>query len=318
MKKRLIAAAVAATVTLSMGVAMASPIQFDGDITTQYRWSEDSKALNLKSEGNITTFKLNATAALNEKTDFYARLAGQVLTADEVGADFRTDLYGSSILSLDRFGFVLKGDNATYKIGRQGANVGATALLYSTEGKIGNYSGTIDGVTANVKSGVTDINVLAGKVSTHDTDGIDAKLYSLHAGYQPTKNLTVGATFAKADYDVVSTNHWAVDASYQLGKANVFGEYTKSDVDLENAAFAVGTSYAFDNKNSLAVIYSKVEAFGDIAAMTDFDPQGKGIYYSYNHKISNDTNLNIFYKDMEGVYTGDKYNSFRTTVNYKF
>lgn len=322
MKKQLLAAAVAASITLSVGVAMASPLQFDGDVNLQYRWNEFGST---KDDGAISTFRLNATAALGAKTDFYARLAGQALTGgDTGGADFRTDKYGSNVLSLDRFGFVFKPDATTsVKLGRQGLNIGATALLYSTEGKIGNYAGTIDGVTAKVKSGVTDITLTAGERTTLDSDGIDQKIYAIHAGYNPTSNLTVGATFARAAYDVDgvgsdSTNHWAVDASYQLGKANLFGEYTKSNFDVQNKAFAVGTSYAFDSKNSFSAIYSKVEAMGDIAGMTDFDPAGKGMYYSYNHKISKDTNLNIFYKDMETVAGGVDYSSFRTTVNYKF
>lgn len=328
MKKRLLAAAVAATITLTAGVAMASPLQFDGDVSLHYRW--DDNDLHGKTEGGIATFRLNATAALDKNVDLYARLAGQALSADQYGEDFNKDHYGSSAFAFDRFGFILKGDNATYKIGRQGLNVGATALLYSTEGKIANYSGTIDGVSANVKSGVTDLSFAAGKVNLLDSAGYDANIYTLHAGYNPTDKLTVGTTFAKADYDISGgpsedTNHWAVDASYQLGKATIFGEYAKSDADELNKAFVVGTGYAFDAKNSFSVAYSKVEDFADIRpAQTDFDPHGKGLYYSYTHKITKDTTWNVFYKDMEKIENigddaaGTNYSSFRTTVTYKF
>jgi hypothetical protein len=321
MKKRFLAAAVAATITLTAGVAMASPLQFDGDLTFQYRWNDyDVKA---KDEGGIATFRLNATAALNQNVDFYARLAGQALTADEVGADFNTNHNGSSVFSFDRFGFNVHSNNTSYKIGRQGLNIGATALLYSTEGKVDNYSGTIDGVSAKVKSGVTDLSFVAGATNWDTATEADANIYAFHAGFNPSSNLTLGATYAKYDSDIAAetTNHWAVDASYQLGKANLFGEYSQSDADDQNKAFVVGTSYAFDAKNSFAAMYSKVEAAGDMNQMTDFDPNGKGMYYSYNHKFTKDTSLNIFYKDMEdvsGTNAGKGNTSFRTTVSYKF
>lgn len=325
MKKRFLAAAVAAAITLTAGVAMASPLQFDGDIDLHYRWNEyDSQT----SEGARATFKLNALAALDAKTDLYARIAGQALTADHTGNDFYTTKYGNSVVSLDRFGFIFKEDNATFKVGRQGANIGATALLYSTEGKVGQYQGTLDGVSGSVKTGATDISFLAGKAKIGYDDGAieDNNLYAIHAGYNPTSKLTVGATYATFDPKEAgedTTKHWAVDASYALGKANLFGEYTKSDVDTNNKAYAIGTGYTFDAKNSFSVIYSNVELNGDINGYTDFDPNGKGLYYSYNHKLSKDTTLNVFYKDMKTVNddndpAGTKYNSFRTTVNYKF
>jgi hypothetical protein len=327
MKKRFLAAAVAAAITLTAGVAMAAPLQFDGDIDLHYRWNDDDTSGT--SEGARATFKLNALAAIDAKTDLYARIAGQALTADNTGADFYTTKYGNSVFAFDRYGVIFKGDNTNFKVGRQGANIGATALLYSTEGKVGQYQGTLDGVSGSVKTGATNISFLAGQVKIGDGDGLVSKgdLYSVHAGYNPTKSLTVGATFANLNPDAAgddSTNHWAVDASYGIGKANLFGEYTQSDVDTENKAFAVGAGYTFDAKNSFSVIYSKVEAAGDIAAMTDFDPNGKGLYYSYNYKFSKDTTLNVFYKDMktvsatDDVDAGNKYNSFRTTINYKF
>ena len=321
MKKRFLAAAVAATITLTAGVAMASPLQFDGDVSLHYRWNDSD--VTGKTEGGITTFRLNATAALDKNVDFYARLAGQALTADKVGADFNTDHSGSSVFSFDRFGFDVHNDKASYKIGRQGLNVGATALLYSTEGKVDNYSGTIDGVSAKVKSGATDLSFVAGATNWDTATEADANIYAFHAGYNPTAKLTVGATYAKYDSDVAAetSDHWAVDASYQLGKANLFGEYSQSDADDQNKAFVVGTGYSFDAKNSFSVMYSKVEDAADIHKMTDFDPNGKGLYYSYNHKFTKDTSLNVFYKDMEdvsGADAGKGNTSFRTTVSYKF
>lgn len=325
MKKRLLAAAVAATITLTAGVVMASPLQFDGDVSLHYRW--DDNDVHGSKEAGISTFHLNATAALDKNVDLYARIAGQALSADQYGEDFNKDHYGSSVFAFDRFGFVLKGNNSNVTIGRQGASIGATALLYNSEPKVGNYAGTFDGVKANVKAGVTDLSLLGGKVDFNDSivgGSTERNIYAIHAGYNPTNKLNLGATYAVNDPDGADkTNHWAVDASYGLGKATVFGEYTQSDADELDTAFVFGTSYAFDAKNSFAVMYSKVENNGDMGSMTDFDPNGKGLYYSYTHKLSKDTTWNVFYKDMETVTAGDDpagtgYSSFRTTVTYKF
>jgi len=319
MKKRLLAAAVAATLTLSAGVAMAAPVALDGDVQAHYRWNNNTD--NTKDEGARFTFRLNAKTALSDNVDLYARFATQGLTGDYVGADFNQDNYSDeSAAAIDRFGFIVKGKDSTLNIGRQGATIGGAALLFSTEGYIGSRNGSIDGITANVKTGVTNLQIVAGTEKVTDTTSDDKNgVYALRGSYSPAKDLTVGATVAKYDVDNGdATNHWAVDAAYNYGKAGYFAEYSKSDADTDNTAFVVGTSYAFDSKNSLSVMYSKVDPNGDMGGWTDYDPDGKGMYYSYNYKIDKATTFNVFYKDMKEVSTNKSYDSFRTTVTYKF
>ena len=312
MKKRLLAAAVAATLTLSMGVAMAAPVDFDGSTALHYRW-DDSDA-NGREESAKGTFLLNAKTALDANTDLYARFATQRIHAGDSSADFKTSHYGNTVTTIDRYGVILKGDNSTFNLGRQGATIGATALLYSTEGYLGSYMGSIDGLNAAAKVGATDLGLIAGK-----ENGTDNKVYGLHASYSPSDAWTLGGTVAKYDVDGGSaTKHWALDAAYNQGKAGYFAEFAKSDADSNNKAFVLGTSYAFDDKNSLSAIYSKVEANGDMGGWTDFDANGKGMYYSYNHKLNKDTTFNVFYKDMKKTDTNEAYNSLRTTVSYKF
>ncbi|MGI6092262.1 MAG: hypothetical protein ACOYD5_04590 [Negativicutes bacterium] len=312
MKKRLLAAALAASLTLSMGAVMAAPVDFDGSATLHYRWNDsESEASDESAKG---TFLLNAKTALNENTDLYARFATQRIHAGDSSADFKTTHYGDTVTTIDRYGVVLKGDNSTFNIGRQGATIGATGLLYSTEGYLGSYMGSIDGLNASAKVGATDLGLIAGK-----ENGTDNKVYGLHASFSPAEAWTLGGTLAKYDIEGSDArNYWALDAAYNHGKAGYFAEFAKSDVNDANKAFVLGTSYALDEKNSLSAIYSKVEANGDMGAWTDFDPNGKGMYYSFNHKINEDTTLNVFYKDMKTVDTNESYNSFRTTVSYKF
>lgn len=315
MKKKCLAAAVAATITLSMGVAMAAPVDIDGSASVHYRWNDHD--VDGTSESAKSTFLLNAKTALDANTDVYARFATQRLHAGDSSTDFNTAHYGDTVTTIDRYGIILKGKDATFNIGRQGATIGATALLYSTEGYIGSYMGAIDGLSASAKLGVTDLGLVAGK-----EDGTDNKVYGLHASFQPSEGWTTGATLAKYDVDGAdTTNYWAVDAAYAQGKVGYFAEYAKSDADTKNKAFVIGTSYTFDEKNSFSVNYNKVEeygAMGDRAGWTDFDGHGKGMYYSYNYKITPDTTFNVFYKDMKDTNDNTGYNSFRTTVTYKF
>ncbi|QJW47006.1 hypothetical protein HA075_15000 [bacterium BFN5] len=283
MKKRLLAAAVAATITLSMGVAMAAPVEFDGSAQVHYRWNDHD--VDGTSESAKSTFLLNAKAALDDNLDVYARFATQRLHAGYSSSDFSTDHYGDTVSTIDRYGIVVKGKDSTFKIGRQGATIGATALLYSTEGYIGSYMGAIDGVSGSAKIGVTDLGFVAGK-----EDGNDNKVYALHASFQPAEAWTTGATVAKYDVDAAdATNYWAVDAAYAQGKVGYFAEYAKSDADTKNKAYVIGASYTFDAKNSFSANYNKVEeygAMGNRAGWTDFDGHGKGMYYSYNYKIT--------------------------------
>jgi len=321
MKKRLLAAAVAAAMTMSMGVVMAAPVEFDGMAQLHYRWNDYN--YQNSDESAKSTFLLNAKMALDDNTDLYARFATQRLHAGFSSADF--DTKGDtrdSISTIDRFGFIFKGQDATFNLGRQGATIGATALLYSTEGYLGSNKGSIDGVSGIARVGATDLSFIAGQENglNNDKQGDENKLYSLHASYKPADNWTVGGTLARYDVDGGdATNHWAVDAAYNQGKVGYFAEYTKSNADDKNTAYAIGASYAFDAKNSFAAIYNKVEANGDIGGWTDFDPNGKGMYYSYNHKLTKDTTFNVFYKDMKkSDNSAQSYDSFRTTVTYKF
>lgn len=318
--KKLIASAIAMNIILGVGVAMASPeIKVDGDIKAHYRWDTNQDGVN--QDGGKFYLRLNVEANIAENTDAYARFASQHLTGDQIGADFSQDHYGKSgATALDRFGVKYKNAGWNYQLGRQGASIGGLATLYSTDPYyMGIDAGSIDGISVTGKTGVTDIQAIAG--TEWNTGDGDNKIYGLHAAYSPAKDLKLGATLAKYDYADTSkddTNHWAVDASYNHSKATYMGEYTKSNVDNDNTAYALGVSYAFDKKNSAYAFYSKVEAYGDMGGWTDFDPNGKGMYYGYDRQVSKDTTVSLFYKDMKDATNAKNYDSFRTTVTYKF
>lgn len=317
--KKLVALTLAAVMLLTAGVAMASPdVKLDGDLKVHYRWNTADGAAD--TEGGKVWFRLNAKTALSDSVDAYARFSSQSLTGDLVGADFDQsyqDYKADGLSVFDRYGVIIKGKNFTYNVGRQGATIGATALLYSTEGYTGINMGALDGVVVNGKAGVTNLKFVAGKQWSEGS--ADSKVYAVEASYSPAKNWTVGAVLGKVAYDgLEDTNHWAVNTGYAVGKANFAAEYAKSNVDIENTAYAVGVNYAFDKKHSAYAYYSKVETFGDMSFATDFDNTGKGIYLGYDYKLRKDTTFSLFYKDMETTIGGINYDSLRTTVTYKF
>ncbi|SDF72626.1 porin [Sporolituus thermophilus] len=326
MKKRLLAAAVAAMITLSAASVFAAPnVETNGDVKLHYRWNTEDGAAD--KEGGKFWLRLNVKAQLDDKTDAYLRFAHQKLTGDNVGADFNQEYSNydeDSATSLDRFGVVYKNSGWTYNLGRQGATVGALATLFSTEGYMGIRMGAVEGLSVTGKSGVTDIKFIGGRL-WDDRENKEDKVYALQASYSPAKDWTVGAIVGKYNYADATkddTNHWAVNTAYTVGKATYLAEYTKSNADNNDTAYALGATYAFDKKNSAYAFYSRVEANGDMGGgWTDFDNNQKGLYLGYDYVIDKDTTFSLFYKDMTYI-SGEKKDkdntSFRTTVTYKF
>lgn len=319
--KKTLASAVALCVLATAGVAAAAELTTSGDVNFQYRWN--TKAGDVDRDGSRFLFRLNATADVAKNLDFYARYAYEGLGNDrKTGglADFDQGYYGEKNVSVvDRFGFDYKNAGYSVKLGRQGATIGGTALLYSTEGYMGINVGAIDGVSINAKSGVTSINAIAGTEWNSGADK-DNQVYGLRASYSPAKDWTAGATLAQYKVDNGdTTSYYAVDAAYSLGKANFSGEYAKSSADDKNNAYDIGVAYTFNKKVSAFATYFRVEENGDMGAWTDFDNNQKGMYYGVGYQFDKKTSLNLFYKNNQALNDdADSNTSFRTTVTYKF
>lgn len=314
MKKAVLLAVAAATV-MSSNMAMANPVELDGKIAVQYRSNTYEDAQD--RDGGKFTFTLNALSKLDEHFDAYARIGAQYLTNKGFGADF-SDTSKSGEGSVDQFGFIYKNAGASYKVGRQAVTLGETAVLYNTAAYIGDDMMS-DGVTATLKSGATDLKLVA--VQEDRVADQDNKLYAVQASYKLSDRWKVGGVLAKYDYESSSkedTNHWAVNAGYALGKAGLVGEYTQSDADTQNVAHAYGVTYDFDAKNSAYAFAHYTAANGDIGGWTDFDNGEKGMYYGVDHKLSKDKTLSLFFKDNKNITTDKANTSFRVTLTYTF
>lgn len=318
MKKRLLAAAIAATITLSAGAAFANQVELDGSASYQFR--KDTADYQQDTTGGKFTAVINGKTNVGKNLDLYARLGAQT-TSEEGIRDFSK--YDDSDAAIDQFGFLYNNAGLNYKLGRQDATIGATALLYNNNFKVG-HNVFVDGISVSGETGVTSINAILAK---EDNRGDDNKISSLHASFSPAANVTLGATLAKYDYAnaaVKDTNHFAVNAAYNFGKATAFAEYTKSDLDNDNKAYDLGVIYNLDEKNKAGIAYARVEKNGDMNGMTDFDNNQKSVYYTFNHKVNDNSSVALYYKDGKliedagSAKAGDKNSSFRATVNYNF
>jgi len=316
MKKRYLAAAVAAMVTLTTGVVMANPVEIDG--TTSFRYRADDTN-GVKKNGSITKIILNAKSEVAPNLSIFARFAAEGLSNKGFGTDFRADK--SFVGEIDQYGLLYTNAGFTYKLGQQSPTIGALGLIYDASGYLGKQDmGVVDGINIKGKSGVTSIDFLAAQ---ENNDGaIDNKIYSVRASYNPTKALTLGATLTQ--YKAADNmNFYGADASYAYGKATYSGEFAKSNANADNKSYALGMAYAPDAKNTVSVYNYKVETNGNInnpyvGGMTTFDSGLKGFYYGADHSFTKDTALHLFYADRKAITGSYKNTSFRTTVSYKF
>ncbi len=236
------------------------------------------------------------------------------------------------VMAIDQFGFIYKNKGLEAKIGRQPVYIGALGVLYDSTGWLGKHR-FLDGVKLNFNSGATAFEFIGGQEDNPGTYD-DNKLYALHGSYHPSKNVTLGALLGRYQYSepgLSSTNHWAVDAAYNYGKATFAGEYTRSNAGDKNYAFAIGVSYAMDKDNTLWAYAHHTEQYGDMGGriasvndnyytggMTSWDNSEKGVYYGFDHKLGKDATLSLMIKDNKAVDDSYKYKQYRTTLKFTF
>jgi hypothetical protein len=321
MKAKKVVALLLAGATLSMTTAAFAEVKFSGDISVKYEKDTEDGSDDLS--GNISTLKVLAEADLGSNWSFYTRLGAQHVSKVGLGDFIDSGAYDpdkKSVVSLDQFGFVHTGKDFTYKIGRQDVAVGTTALLYSrADSNIGKHN-FVDGITASGKSGILDLSAVVAKEDNISGIG-DNRIYAVRAGYSPIENLNWGVTlgrFQSKDSGLESTNHWAIDGTYTLGKSSLTAEYTKSNSDSDNKAYATTLGYDFDGKNAVSVTAFRVEPFGDMGGQSDFDNNNRGIHYGVTHQFDDTTGLEIVYKDQKYIDTKVKNTALEATVTYAF
>lgn len=313
--KKSIAVLVAGATFLMVPAAHAEPVKITGEVSVKYE-----KDTNPDLSGAVSTLKLKGEADLGKGWSLYGRLGIQNATKPDQ-SDFNLDAYGSdkkSVISFDQFGLNYQGGGLTYKIGRQDATVGTTALLYSRPDSNIGKKNFVDGVSITGKSGVMDISALLAR-EDNVAGTPDNKIYAFRAGYNPAENVNWGVTLGRyQDSDNSSTNHWAVDGTYTFGKSSLTGEYTNSNRDAANKAYAMTWNYDFDGKTSAYITGFRVETNADMGGQSDFDNDNRGIHYGLTYKLTDTANLDFVYKDQKSISDGQKNTAFEAAITYSF
>lgn len=315
MKKSI--AIMVAGLTLSMAsVAMAGPLEFSGDVSVKYQ--RDTAAGEASTSANVATVKLLGEADLGSDWGFYFRMAGQHISKPGFG-DFNTDLYGEdqrSVFTIDQFGFKYNKEGFAYKLGRQDATVGTTALLYSRPDSNVGKKAFVDGLAVTGTSGITDISALLARED--NLSGQDKnKVYAIRAGFNPSESFNWGVTLGRYN-SAASTNHWAVDGTYKYGKSSLTAEYTKASSSQNNKGYAMALGYDFDDKTSASITGFRMEESGSMGGQSDFDANNRGIHYGISHKLTDAASLELVYKAQKTIIGDQKNTSFEATVSYSF
>lgn len=315
--KKIMVSLIAGIILMSAPVG-AEPIQITGDASIKYQ--RDSADGENTISGSVYTIKLRGEADLGDGWSLYTRLAAQRAT-DPLLADFNLSpgAYGESkksVVALDQFGLNYKTDKMVYKFGRQDATVGTTALLYSRPDSNIGKEAFVDGLSFSGTIGAINMSGLLAR-EDNPAGETDSKIYAIRAGYSPVENFDYGVTLGRYDGDV-STNHWAVDGTYKLGKSHFTAEYTKANSNTNNEAYAIICGYDFNDKISASVTGFRVEELGSMGQQSDFDVDNRGYHYGVSYRLNEDTGLELVYKDQKTISEGQNNDSFEATINYAF
>lgn len=222
--KKVVAAILAGLSFSVVPVVDASPINLNGEVSLKYE--RDTVEGSPNTSGTMYNLKLNAEQDLGAGWSIYARLGAQYATDPSFG-DYNLDAYRAdkkSVVAFDQFGVSYKGEKMVYKLGRQDAAVGTTALLYSRpDSNVGKHN-FVDGLTVTGSVGSIEVSALVAKEDNLGSQ--DNKIYAIRTGYSPNDRLSWGLSLGRYQDSVnESTNHWAVDGTYKVGKSSFAVEY---------------------------------------------------------------------------------------------
>lgn len=315
MKKTIALIALGSSI-FTTSVAMAAPVELTGE--TSIKYVHEKQEGSSTQSGMVYTLKLMAQAEVNNYLSVYTRFGAQNSRQPQLG-DFNPDAYPDrkSAIAIDQYGLIFKQDKLEYKLGRQNATVGATALLYSRPDTNIGKNNFVDGLSISGTAGVMDITALLAREDNVTND--NNRVYAIRTGYNPTDNLNLGVTIGRfQSSSASSTNHWAVDGTYKYGKNSWTAEFTNSSYNTDNKAFALAWSYDVDNKTAFTVTGFRVEAHGDMGGQSDFGNNVHGIHYGVTHSFKDNINAEFIFKDEKSIDNSAKTKRYETTLNYTF
>lgn len=296
MKKKLLAAAIMAALTLSASAALAAPT-----------FSGDAQLLTQQNEGGRTftdvRFRLNADAQLGDGIYAHGRLMG-----------IDTQYEGSAFAGA---GTGLSGAGANIEQMYLGAKVGAVDLkvgrqaLFAGNGLLADVNG-IEAISAGTNISGVSMDALVGRDGTTDVKG--ANLGTSING------VNLGASFmTKGD-----TDFWAANASTKVtNNVTLSADYIKNTSDDKNGFMVKATVGEVAKKGDFnyAVSYRNIEAGAvdhDYVTNGAFE-NSKGFRLAANYKVTDSATLSV-YKDITEQQDNSsiKPNQMRAELNVNF
>lgn len=297
----------------------ADPVKITGTLSVTYERDNgnDEPAI----AGTTYSVKLLGEKPLGSGWSAYMQLGGEYATEPSL-ADFNTadEAYGAdrkTVIAIDQYGLIYQRDGMVYKLGRQDATVGITALLY---GRTNTYIGKnrfVDGLAATGTVGKVEISTLAAR---EDNPGKQNNiLYAIRTGYNISEQLNCGLTWGHYKYsNGVSTDHRAVDGTYKFGKNTLTAEYATADSPIANKAYDINWTYKFDDRKSIYITFFSVGKNGDMGEQSGFDNDMRGTYYGLTCKLGKTDSLDLVYRDQKLISTGQKNDKFIATLSRSF
>lgn len=271
MKKRLLAAAVLAALTVSTATAFAAPT-FSGDARTLIQTEKDQ---NTYSD---IRFRLNVDAELGEGMYAHGRIMGidNNMGAGLNFAEAGTGTSGASV-NMEQMYLGAKIGDFDFKAGRQPVLVG-NGLLADING--------VTGIGVATAAGDVNMNAFTGRSA-------DNNVTAANIGTK-VENVNLAAGYLKKDAD----KYWAVNAGTKIDNVALTGEYVKNNT-ADKTGFLVKATVGEAVKKgdfNYALSYRNIEA-GAVDA--DWTTNGafadsKGFRVEANYKFADNVNLAVY------------------------
>jgi len=323
MNKKLLATAIAATVTLSMGTAFAAePVNVSSSFKYEFRNNDDASGKVTKDRFYVG---INLDGKIDANTTYFGRIAGKM-------GDFGT-APADSQFKLDQYGVKVNLDGWNVSLGRQGAQLGQGGTFYAG-GDIAPLS-YYDGLVVTNKIGDVNFKAIGGKTTDVGAPGHSPrqKWYGAEVSGDVDKNINVGLAYAgKSNVGTPvtpETHYWSAYTTIKTGDSLTWtGEYVKSNANTNNRAYDISGTYAW-TKNSFTVAYNNVQTNSTDTDNSviggEYYPNGdaftagyKGLTYVYHHDVTKALGFNLIFLSLEPMTGGHTNKELAANLKWKF
>lgn len=317
MKKILAIAPLALMLMMGGNALAAEKLNFDGEVKREYIHQKNTVEDFNKGGYRFTTL-LNFQYDFDKHVSAFARVAAQ--TAN-IKHDFYTTRENGSEdtkVALDHYGLIYKNANVIYTLGQQSMGIGQQGIMFDNTGNIGHEIAGLQALKVEGSAGKVDWNTYYGQ--THKTAAFDNKivrLYGVGAKVALTDATSVGFDYAHSKSDV-SKNHYALNVGHTIGKLDLELEGLRSSAANDNSAFVFSATYKPTKKDSFGISLHRTEQNADIAGMTAFENDQRGLLYKYSHTFNDRLDLGVEYMDNSYISKPGNYKAFAAAVTYRF